>query len=230
MKELETDWQEKLQDEFEKPYYQELRQFLVKEYNEHTVYPPMEQIYHALNTTSYEGTKVVILGQDPYHGPNQAHGLSFSVKPGQRIPPSLRNIYKELNDDAGCVVPEHGYLQKWAEEGVLLLNTVLTVRKGQAGSHQGQGWETLTDEVIRKLNDREKPVVFILWGKHAQHKQALITNEHHLVITSPHPSPFSARRGFFGSRPFTHVNHFLKEIGEEEIDWSLPVSKSTEKV
>ncbi|WP_183163902.1 uracil-DNA glycosylase [Alteribacter keqinensis] len=221
---ITNDWEDHIGEEFSKPYYKELRAFLVEEYNKKAIFPPMHDIYNALNTTSFKNTKVVILGQDPYHGPNQAHGLSFSVKPGERVPPSLRNMYQELNADLGCPVPEHGYLQKWAEEGVLLLNTVLTVRKGEAGSHQGRGWETFTDQVIRTLNERSRPVVFMLWGKQAQKKQELITNRRHLVINSPHPSPFSARRGFFGSRPFSRANAFLQETGSGKVDWTLPVT------
>ncbi|UTR12272.1 uracil-DNA glycosylase [Evansella sp. LMS18] len=223
MAKLSNDWEEHLSEEFEKPYYKALREFLKIEYNEKTVYPDMHNIFNALQTTSYKNTKVVILGQDPYHGPGQAHGLSFSVQPGVKVPPSLKNIYKELNEDLGHPIPEHGYLQKWAEEGVLLLNTVLTVEKGHAASHKGRGWERFTNKVIEKLNGREEPVVFILWGKHAQEKEELITNSHHFIIRSPHPSPFSARRGFFGSRPFSKTNKFLKEAGSKEIDWELPV-------
>ncbi|WP_078593440.1 uracil-DNA glycosylase [Evansella clarkii] len=223
MAKLSNDWEEYLSEEFEKPYYKALREFLKKEYNEKTVYPDMHNIFNALQTTSYKNTKAVILGQDPYHGPGQAHGLSFSVQPGVKIPPSLKNIYRELHEDLGHPVPEHGFLQKWAEEGVLLLNTVLTVEKGHAASHKGRGWERFTNKIIEKLNERKEPVVFILWGKHAQEKEELITNSHHYIIRSPHPSPFSARRGFFGSRPFSKTNKFLKETGSKEIDWELPV-------
>jgi uracil-DNA glycosylase len=223
MAKLSNDWEEYLSEEFEKPYYKALREFLKKEYKEKTVYPDMHNIFNALQTTSYKNTKAVILGQDPYHGPGQAHGLSFSVQPGVKIPPSLKNIYRELHEDLGHPVPEHGFLQKWAEEGVLLLNTVLTVEKGHAASHKGRGWERFTNKIIEKLNERKEPVVFILWGKHAQEKEELITNSHHYIIRSPHPSPFSARRGFFGSRPFSKTNKFLKETGSKEIDWELPV-------
>ncbi|WP_096185940.1 uracil-DNA glycosylase [Evansella halocellulosilytica] len=226
---LSNDWAEHLQNEFQKDYYLELREFLKKQYKEQTVYPNMYDIFHALHTTSYENTKAVILGQDPYHGPGQAHGLSFSVKPGVRIPPSLKNIYKEMNHDLGHPIPSHGYLQKWAEEGVLLLNTVLTVQAGLAHSHKGRGWEQFTDQVIRVLNAREKPVVFILWGKPAQQKEELITNDHHFIIKSPHPSPFSANRGFFGSKPFSKTNEYLRQIGSEELDWSLPEYVPNEK-
>ncbi|WP_416147843.1 uracil-DNA glycosylase [Salipaludibacillus sp. HK11] len=219
---LKNNWKDQLQDEFEKQYYLQLREFLKNEYAEHNVYPPMNDIFNALHSTDYDMTKVVIIGQDPYHGLGQAHGLSFSVQPGVKVPPSLKNIYKELHADLGVAVPEHGYLQKWAEQGVLLLNNALTVRESMPQSHQGKGWETFTDQVIQRLNERERPVVFILWGKHAQVKGRLVTNGHHFVIQSPHPSPFSAHRGFFGSRPFSKANHFLKSIGVEEVDWQLP--------
>ncbi|TMW72100.1 uracil-DNA glycosylase [Alteribacter natronophilus] len=216
-------WKE-LQDERTEDYYRELWSFLEEEYRSHTVYPPREDLFHALETTSFENTKVVILGQDPYHGPGQAHGLSFSVRPGIKTPPSLKNIFKELHSDLGCPVPEHGCLEPWAEEGVLLLNTVLTVRRGEAGSHRGAGWEKFTDRIIMKLNEREKPVVFILWGKHAREKKALLTNGRHTVIESPHPSPFSARRGFFGSAPFSKANNALTNADITPVNWELPVS------
>ncbi|GGC87862.1 uracil-DNA glycosylase [Thalassobacillus devorans] len=222
MKILHNDWAPLLEQEFEKPYYRELREFLKKEYHHHTIYPDMHEIYQALHTTPYQDTKVVILGQDPYHGPNQAHGFSFSVNPGIDIPPSLKNIYKELEADVGFDIPNHGYLKPWADQGVLLLNNVLTVRAHQAHSHQGAGWETFTDEVIDALNDREKPVVFMLWGKHAQKKASFVDRSRHFVIQSPHPSPLSAYRGFFGSRPFSKANRFLEEIGDSPIDWQLP--------
>jgi uracil-DNA glycosylase len=182
----------------------------------------MYDIYAALHLTGYEDTKAVILGQDPYHGPGQAHGLSFSVKPGVPAPPSLQNIFKELHDDLGCYIPNNGYLVKWAEQGVLLLNTVLTVRAHEANSHRGKGWEQFTDRVISLLNEREKPVVFILWGAPAQQKARFIDTSRHCVIRSPHPSPLSAHRGFFGSRPFSKANRFLREHGIEEIDWQIP--------
>lgn len=219
---LKNDWQPLLEPQFKQPYYLKLRQFLVDEYNTHVVYPDMYDIYNALHYTSYENTKAVILGQDPYHGPGQAHGLSFSVQPGVPLPPSLQNIFTELKDDLGCAVPNHGCLIRWAEQGVLLLNTVLTVRKGRPNSHRGRGWETFTDQVIRTLNERERPVVFILWGRNAQEKQKLITSPQHYVIKSPHPSPYSANRGFFGSRPFSRTNQFLRKIGSAEIDWQIP--------
>ncbi|ARI77319.1 uracil-DNA glycosylase [Halobacillus mangrovi] len=224
MKILKNDWAEILEPEFKKEYYLQLREQLKQEYSENTIYPDMYEIFAALQHTSYEGTKVVILGQDPYHGPDQAHGFSFSVKPGITLPPSLRNIYKELENDLGITPPSHGYLKSWAEEGVLLLNNVLTVRAHQAHSHQGIGWEYFTDSVIERLNERKTPMVFILWGRHAQKKGASINRERHKVITSPHPSPLSAHRGFFGSRPFSKTNEFLKSTDQEPVDWSLPHS------
>ena len=218
---LKNDWHDLLKDEFKKDYYLALRKFLINEYRTRTIYPDMYDIFNALHYTPYKDVKVVILGQDPYHGPNQAHGLSFSVKPGVPAPPSLVNIFKELNSDVGCYIPNNGYLKKWADQGVLLLNTVLTVREGQPNSHKNKGWEHFTDKVISLLNDREDPVVFILWGRNAQAKQDLITNPHHYIIKSPHPSPYSANRGFFGSRPFSKTNNFLKSIGKEAIDWQI---------
>ncbi|SER62610.1 Uracil-DNA glycosylase [Gracilibacillus ureilyticus] len=218
---LRNDWADILGQEFEKEYYIRLRDFLKEEYKQFTVYPSMEDIFNALHYTPYEKVKVVILGQDPYHGPNQAHGLSFSVKPEVAIPPSLRNIFKELADDMGYPIPKHGYLTKWAKQGVLLLNNVLTVRAGEAHSHKGMGWERFTDEVIMSLNDREKPVVYILWGAAAQKKQAIIDTSKHFIITSPHPSPLSARRGFFGSKPFSRANDLLKSAEEEPVDWQI---------
>ncbi|MGA9227680.1 MAG: uracil-DNA glycosylase [Mesobacillus sp.] len=214
-------WETLLAEEFEKPYYQQLKEFLKEEYAAETVYPDKNDIYNALHFTDYQDVLVVILGQDPYHGPGQAHGLSFSVQPGVAIPPSLRNIFKELNDDLGCYIPDNGYLKKWADQGVMLLNTVLTVRKGEANSHKGKGWEIFTDKVITLLNEREKPVIFILWGKPAQSKLKLIDESRHKIITSVHPSPLSARRGFFGSKPFSKVNEILREQGEQEIDWQI---------
>jgi uracil-DNA glycosylase len=219
---LKNDWAELIGDEFEKPYYQELRRFLKEEYRSGTVYPDMYDIYAALHLTPYREVKAVILGQDPYHGEGQAHGLSFSVKPGVPAPPSLQNIFKELQDDLGCRIPNHGHLIHWAKQGVLLLNTVLTVRANRPNSHRGKGWEIFTDRVISVLNEREAPVVFILWGRHAQEKKALITNKRHFVIESAHPSPYSANKGFFGSRPFSRTNAFLRSIGVPEIDWQLP--------
>lgn len=218
---LHNDWAAYLETEFNKDYYAELREFLKKEYKTYTIYPDMHDIYNALHYTPFKNVKAVILGQDPYHGPDQAHGLSFSVKPEVKIPPSLKNIYKELQSDLHVSIPEHGYLVKWAEQGVLLLNNVLTVRKGQAHSHRGKGWEIFTDEVIKRLNDKETPVVYILWGSAAQKKQHLIDKAKHYIIKSPHPSPLSAHRGFFGSRPFSKTNQILKENDLEPIDWQI---------
>ncbi|WP_017813576.1 MULTISPECIES: uracil-DNA glycosylase [Paenibacillus] len=217
-----NDWAEVLESELSQPYYLELRQFLAQEYRTQTIYPDMYDIYNALHYTSLASTRVVILGQDPYHGPGQAHGLSFSVKPGVSVPPSLHNIYQELHEDLGCPVPAHGSLIHWAEQGVLLLNAVLTVRRGQAASHQNKGWEAFTDRVVEAVNTREEPVVFILWGSHAQRKGAQIDRNKHFVITSPHPSPLSAHRGFFGSRPFSKANAFLESHGMQPIDWCIP--------
>ncbi len=218
---FDNDWQELLEGEMEKEYYQRLREFLVKEYRTRTIYPDMHDIFNALHYTSYKDVKVVILGQDPYHGPNQAYGLSFSVKPGVRIPPSLVNIYKELKDDLGCYIPNNGTLTKWAKEGVLLLNTSLTVRAGEANSHSKIGWEIFTDHIIKLLNKREDPIVFILWGNNAIKKREFITNPKHYIITSVHPSPLSASRGFFGSKPFSKTNKFLESIGKKPIDWQI---------
>ena len=217
-----NDWAELLADELQQPYYRELRQFLIQEYRTHRIYPDMFAIFNALHYTAYHDTKVVILGQDPYHGPGQAHGLSFSVLPGVQPPPSLLNIFKELQTDLGCTIPNNGCLKPWAEQGVLLLNTVLTVREHQAGSHQQRGWETFTDKIISLLNEREKPMAFILWGSPARRKKQMITNPKHYIVESPHPSPLSAHRGFFGSRPFSKVNDFLQATGQEPIDWQLP--------
>ena len=217
-----NDWAQYLNDELKKPYYQKLRAFLINEYRTHKVYPDMYSIFNALHYTSLADTKVVILGQDPYPGPGQAHGLSFSVLPGVTPPPSLLNIFKELATDIGCTIPNNGCLKPWADQGVLLLNTVLTVREHQANSHHGQGWEIFTDKIISTLNAREKPRVFILWGAPARRKKAMITNPKHYIIESAHPSPLSANRGFFGSRPFSRTNDFLRSIGETPVDWQLP--------
>lgn len=223
MKEIiHNSWQTILTDEFEKEYYQKLRNFLKKEYTTQKIHPDMYHIYEALELTPYEKVKVVILGQDPYHGVNQAHGLSFSVQPGVKIPPSLNNIYKELQSDLGISPVKHGNLVSWAKQGVLLLNTVLTVREGQAYSHRGKGWEILTDKIIEKLNEREKPIVFILWGKPAQEKMKMIDKSRHIILTSAHPSPLSAHRGFLGSKPFSKTNDALIALGETPIDWQLP--------
>lgn len=219
---VHNSWQDVLEEEFQKPYYLELREFLKQEYRTQKIHPDMFHIFEALELTPYEEVKVVILGQDPYHGVNQAHGLSFSVQPGVAIPPSLRNIYKEMQSDLGIPPVNHGNLVSWAKQGVLLLNTVLTVREGQAYSHRGKGWEQLTDAVIKKLNEREEPIVFILWGKPAQEKSAMIDTSRHAIIKSPHPSPLSASRGFFGSRPFSQTNEILTSWGDTPINWQLP--------
>ncbi|SFE12692.1 Uracil-DNA glycosylase [Paenibacillus algorifonticola] len=219
---LNNDWAATLQAEFEQPYFKKLEAFLTEQYQTKTVYPKQENVFNALNYTSYEGTRVVILGQDPYHGEGQAHGLSFSVQPGVAVPRSLGNIYKELHADLGCPIPTHGSLRVWAEQGVLLLNTVLTVEAAAANSHKKKGWENFTDRIITALNERERPVVFILWGNPAQKKLELIDTDKHKIITSVHPSPLSARGGFFGSKPFSQANAYLKELGEREIDWSIP--------
>lgn len=219
---FKNDWAEYLNLELKEPYYIKLREFLINEYKTRTIFPGMHDIFNALHYTSYKDTKVVILGQDPYHGPKQAHGLSFSVQPGVEAPPSLLNIFKELQTDLGCTIPNNGCLLPWAEQGVLLLNAVLTVRERQANSHQGLGWEQFTDKVIAILNKRPEPIVFILWGKPAQKKKTMITNQNHLVIESPHPSPLSAHRGFFGSKPFSRANEFLIKNNKQPIDWQLP--------
>lgn len=219
---IKNDWMGLLENQFQMEYYKELRNFLIHEYGSRTIYPDKYDIFNALNYTAYKDVKVVILGQDPYHGPNQAHGLSFSVKPGVPAPPSLVNIYKELKDDLGCFIPNNGYLKKWTDQGVLLLNTALTVRAREANSHRNKGWEIFTDAIISILNKREKPMVFILWGSNAISKEKLITNKIHYIIKSPHPSPLSAHRGFFGSKPFSKTNNFLESIGEAPIDWQIP--------
>lgn len=218
---FDNDWEPILQAEFSQDYYQKLRAFLITEYKTTPVYPDRYNIFNAFKHTGFSQTKVCIIGQDPYHGPGQAEGLSFSVGRDVRIPPSLVNIYKELNADLGCPIPSHGSLFKWSDEGVLLLNAVLTVRAHQAASHKGQGWEIFTDHIIEKLGAREDPLVFILWGSFAQSKIPLIANPAHCIITSPHPSPLSAGRGFFGSRPFSRANAFLESIGKTPVDWCL---------
>ena len=218
---IANDWLEPLKPEFSKPYYRKLYQTVNEEYRTHQIFPPADDIFNAFALTPLHEVKVVILGQDPYHGEGQAHGLCFSVKPDVEIPPSLVNIYKELQDDCGCEIPNNGYLTKWAKQGVLLLNTVLTVRAHQANSHRGIGWEEFTDAAIRILNEQDRPMVFILWGRPAQMKKSMLTNPNHLIIESPHPSPLSAYRGFFGSRPFSRTNKFLKEHGIKEIDWQI---------
>lgn len=246
-----NDWDDVLAGEFDKPYYQRLRRFLATEYRTHTIYPDMYSIFNALKLTSYSDVKVVILGQDPYHGPGQAHGLAFSVQRGVDIPPSLYNIFKELRDDCGCYIPNNGFLEKWAKQGVLLLNTSLTVRAGQANSHRNMGWEIFTDRIIQLLNSRpygavddvptpltlfddppvettpkmkitnDKGIVFLLWGANAKQKASLITCPKHAVLTAPHPSPLSASRGFFGCRHFSSTNELLKKMGYEPIDWQI---------
>ena len=218
---LKNDWKNYLNTEFEKDYYLKLREFLKNEYNSKVIYPNMYDLFNALHFTSYEDTKVVILGQDPYHGPKQAHGLSFSVNPGVKTPPSLVNIYKELHDDLGCYIPNNGYLKKWADQGVLLLNTVLSVRAGEANSHRNKWWEQFTNRVIEVLNQKETPIVFILWGNNAISKTSLITNPKHFIIKSVHPSPLSASRGFFGSKPFSKANEFLISTNQKPIDWQI---------
>ncbi|AGX45299.1 uracil-DNA glycosylase [Clostridium saccharobutylicum] len=218
---LKNDWKNYLDSEFKKDYYIKLKKFLVNEYNSKVIYPNMYDLFNALHFTPYSKVKIVILGQDPYHGPNQAHGLSFSVNPGVKTPPSLINIYKELHTDLGCYIPNNGYLKKWADQGVLLLNTVLTVRAGEANSHRNKGWEEFTTKVIQILNDKETPIVFILWGNNAISKEKLITNPKHLIIKSVHPSPLSASRGFFGSKPFSKTNDFLIKTNQTPIDWQI---------
>ena len=216
-----NEWDNLLADQFQSEYYRKLRAFLVDEYNRYNVYPPADCIFNALKYTPYSKVKAVLLGQDPYHGPGQAHGLCFSVKPDVEIPPSLVNIYQELHDDLGCYIPNNGYLTKWAKQGVMLLNTVLTVRAHQANSHRGIGWEEFTDAAIKILNEQDRPMVFILWGRPAQAKKSMLNNPKHLILEAPHPSPLSAYRGFFGSRPFSKTNEFLKEHGVAPIDWQI---------
>ncbi len=217
---LGNDWDIILKDEFQKEYYLKIREFLKSEYNQRVIFPSMFDIFNALKYTSFSDTKVVILGQDPYHELGQAHGLSFSVKKGIKIPPSLVNIYKELNSDIGMAIPSHGELTSWAKQGVLLLNATLTVRQGMANSHQNIGWSIFTDEVIKKLNTSSSPIVFILWGANARSKKKYITNKSHLIIESAHPSPLSAYNGFFGSRPFSRANEFLISNNLSPINWN----------
>ncbi|MEK3885235.1 uracil-DNA glycosylase [Paenibacillus sp. PL2-23] len=218
----DNDWGLLLAEELEQPYMRGLMCELELRYASSTVYPPKCDVLNALSFTSLREAKAVILGQDPYHGAEQAHGLSFSVKKGVKVPPSLRNMYKELESDLGIAQAKHGCLESWARQGVLLLNNVLTVEEGKPASHQGIGWERLTDRIISLLNDRERPLVFLLWGKHAQDKAAGIDSSRHLIVSSPHPSPLAARKGFLGSRPFSRTNDFLRANGMEPIDWSLP--------
>lgn len=216
-----NDWDELLADEFEKDYYKKLRAFLADEYKNHIIHPDMYDIFNALKWTPYHDTKVVILGQDPYHEPNQAHGLAFSVKKGVKIPPSLVNIYKELHDELGCYIPNNGYLEKWAKQGVMLLNASLTVRDGAANSHRNKGWEQFTSRIIELLNEREEPVIFMLWGNNAKEKMSLITNPQHVIMTAAHPSPLSASRGFFGCGHFKLANKILEREGRGAIDWQI---------
>ena len=219
---LGNDWDLLLKEEFQKDYYIKLREFLIEEYKSRDIYPNMHNIFEALKHTSYKDTKVLILGQDPYHGENQAHGLAFSVQPSVKIPPSLLNMYKELQDDLGCFIPNNGYLMPWADQGILLLNTALTVRAHEANSHKNKGWEIFTDEIIKKLNEREDPVIFVLWGSNARNKKEFIDSSRHYVLESPHPSPLSARRGFFGCKHFSKINDILINLGKEPIDWQIP--------
>ncbi len=218
---ITNDWLAELAPEFRKPYYKELYEFVKNEYAIGQVFPPSEDIFNAFHLTPLSEVKVVILGQDPYHNVGQAHGLCFSVKPGTDIPPSLVNIYKELNDDLGCPIPNNGYLEKWAKQGILMLNTVLTVRAHMANSHRGRGWEEFTDAAIRALNKQDRPIVFILWGAPAQRKKMMLNNPNHLILEAPHPSPLSAYRGFFGSKPFSKTNQFLEKHGVTPIDWEI---------
>jgi len=216
---FDNGWTEFLKDEFEQAYFKELSVFLKEEYASKTIYPKREEVFSCFYYTDYKDVKVVILGQDPYHQPNQAHGMCFSVRKGVAIPPSLVNIYKELKDDIGCEIPNHGFLLSWAQQGVLLLNSVMTVQASKAFSHARRGWETFTDHVLLKLNEHEEPIVFILWGRAAQDKAKLITNEKHFLLKSVHPSPLSAYNGFFGSKPFSQTNNYLAQHNREVIDW-----------
>lgn len=219
---IQNDWLQAVGGEFRKPYYKELYDFVKEEYSTRVIYPPADDIFNALHLTPLKEVKVVILGQDPYHNEHQAHGLSFSVLPDQReIPPSLQNIYKELHDDLGCYIPDNGYLEKWARQGVLMLNTVLTVRAHQANSHQGHGWEQFTDAILEAVNQEDRPIVYLLWGRPAQSKIPMLTNPKHLILKAPHPSPLSAYRGFFGCRHFSQTNAFLESHGAALIDWQI---------
>ena len=219
---IQNDWLQAVGGEFRKPYYKQLYEFVKEEYSTRGIYPPADDIFNALHLTPLKEVKVVILGQDPYHNEHQAHGLSFSVLPDQReIPPSLQNIYKELQDDLGCYIPDNGYLEKWAKQGVLMLNTVLTVRAHQANSHQGHGWEQFTDAILEAVNKEDRPIVYLLWGRPAQSKIPMLTNPKHLILKAPHPSPLSAYRGFFGCRHFSQANAFLESHGAAPIDWQI---------
>ena len=218
---ISNDWLAPLQPEFGRPNYAKLYKTVMHEYQTRLIFPPADDIFNAFELTPLSEVKVVILGQDPYHGDGQAHGLCFSVKPDVEIPPSLVNIYQELHDDLGCRIPDHGCLTKWAQQGVLMLNTVLTVRAHQANSHRGIGWEEFTDAAIKVLNEQDRPIVFILWGSPAQRKKTMLNNPKHLILTAPHPSPLSAYRGFFGSKPFSQTNQFLEEQGLTPVDWQI---------
>ena len=220
--EIPTGWLPILEDEVSKPYYQKLQQFLEEERRKHTVFPPEQEVFSALEITPYKKMNVLLLGQDPYHDHNQAHGLCFSVRPGTPLPPSLINIYKEARDDVGIRYPNNGYLVPWAEQGILMLNAVLTVRAHQANSHKDKGWEQFTDTIIRAAGEKNDPVVFLLWGGYAQKKISLIDTSRHIIVRSAHPSPLSAHRGFFGSRPFSRTNQALRQAGKPEIDWQIP--------
>lgn len=219
---IPQDWRAVLKEEIASPYFRELETFVGKERQGHTIFPPEEDVFNAFKLTGYDDVRVLLLGQDPYHGDGQAHGLAFSVRPSIAPPPSLVNIYKELQTDLGCSIPSHGYLVRWADQGVMLLNTVLTVRAHQANSHKGQGWEKFTDAVIEKISAREKPVVFLLWGSQAKKKKKLIDKKKHAIVEGTHPSPLSAHMGFWGSKPFSAVNGALKNFGQPEIDWQIP--------
>jgi len=221
MTHIGNSWDPMLEDEFSKPYFRELMEFVDEEYKNFTIHPDREDIFNALKCTSYENTKAVIFGQDPYHGENQAHGLAFSVKKGVDIPPSLRNIYKELQNEMGLTIPDHGCLEKWAKQGVLLLNSALTVRDGLANSHKNKGWEKFTDKIVSILNDRPAPVIFLLWGNDAKKKEELITNPQHIILTAAHPSPLSASRGFMGCGHFKKVNNILTAMNKTPIDWQI---------
>ena len=219
---IANDWLPYIEGEFRKPYYKELYQFVKEEYSKHVVYPPSDDIFNALHLTPLKEVKVLILGQDPYINEHEAHGLCFSVLPEQKkLPPSLQNIYKELHEDLGCEIPNNGYLKKWAEQGVLLLNTVLTVRAHESNSHKGKGWENFTDAIIRAVNEQDRPIVYMLWGSHAQQKIPMLNNPKHLILKAPHPSPLSAHRGFFGCKHFSQANEFLEKNGIEPIDWQI---------
>lgn len=218
---ISNDWLPALQGEFQKDYYKQLFSFVKQEYSTQVIYPPADDIFNALHLTPLKDVKVLILGQDPYFNERQAHGLCFSVQPGVDIPPSLKNIYAELETDLGCKIPNNGYLTKWAQQGVLLLNTVLTVRAHQPNSHQGKGWENFTDAIIQKVNEQDRPVVYMLWGKPAQSKMKMLNNPKHLILTAPHPSPLSAYRGFFGCKHFSQANDFLQKNGIAPIDWQI---------